>query len=104
VSRKLWSPKKTSPISADDGEYVSFLCSGRYCARIFGPESDIGVLVEFAPEAVVELFDFARMQEELEKMFGRDVDLVSRRGVEAGRNYLRRKAIMETAEVMYAER
>ena len=35
-------------------------------------------------------------------MFGHEVDLVSRRGIKASRNYLRRKAILGSAKVLYA--
>jgi len=41
------------------------------------------------------------MQEELRGIFGREVDLISRRGIEASRNYLRKRAILESAEVVY---
>jgi predicted nucleotidyltransferase len=41
------------------------------------------------------------MEQELKKIFGREVDLVSRRGIEASRNYIRRKAILRSAEVVY---
>jgi uncharacterized protein len=67
----------------------------------FGPGSDIDVLVTFAPDARRSLFDLVTMQEELERVFGRPVDLVSRRGIEASRNYLRRQAILDSAEVVY---
>ena len=70
----------------------------------FRPDSDVDVLVSFAPEAKVSLFDMARMQEELKQIFGRDVDLISRRGVEHSRNYLRRKAILESAQVIHVTR
>jgi hypothetical protein len=42
------------------------------------------------------------MEEELKEIFGRDVDLVDRRGIEQSRNYLRRKAILDSAKVIYA--
>jgi predicted nucleotidyltransferase len=42
----------------------------------------------------------ARMQAELKDIFGRDVDLVSKRGLENSRNYLRRKGILESAQVI----
>jgi len=61
----------------------------------------VDVLVSFQPEARHTLFDMARMQEELERLFGRKVDLVSRRGIETSRNYIRRRAILESAEVVY---
>jgi uncharacterized protein len=67
----------------------------------FGPDSDVDVLVRFDPEARRTLFDLARMQDELQQILGRNVDLVSRRGIEMSRNYLRRSAILKSAEVVY---
>jgi predicted nucleotidyltransferase len=42
------------------------------------------------------------MQDELEAMFARKVDVVSKRGIERSRNYLRRKAILNSAQIIYA--
>jgi uncharacterized protein len=70
----------------------------------FRPDSDVDVLVSFAPEAKISLFDMVHMQEELKQIFGRDVDLISKRGVEDSRNYLRRKAILESAQVIHVAR
>jgi predicted nucleotidyltransferase len=70
----------------------------------FRSDSDVDLLVSFAPEAEVSLFDMVNMQDELEKIFGRDVDLVSKRGLENSRNYLRRKAILESAQVIHDAR
>jgi predicted nucleotidyltransferase len=67
----------------------------------FRPDSDVDVLVAFAPDARWGLFDMVHMQEELRGILGREVDLVSRRAVEASRNYVRRKAILSSAEVVY---
>ena len=67
----------------------------------FRPDSDIDVLVSFAPEARVSLFDMVHMQDELKQIFNREVDLISKRGVETSRNYLRRKAILESAQVIH---
>ena len=68
----------------------------------FGPDSDIDLLVRFAPEARWTLLDFVQMRDELSEIFGRRVDLVTRRAVEASKNPLRRKAILESAQVIYA--
>ena len=40
----------------------------------FGPESDVDVLVEFEPGAVVGYFGMACMERELSEMIGRKVD------------------------------
>ena len=68
----------------------------------FGPDSDIDLLVEFEPDRTPGLFDFARMEQEFADLFGREVDLVDRLGVERSRNYIRRAAILESAETIYA--
>jgi hypothetical protein len=68
----------------------------------FRPDSDVDILVTFDPDAHRTLFDMVDMQDELEAMFGRKVDLVSKRGIERSRNYLRRKAILNSAQIIYA--
>ncbi len=68
----------------------------------FGPESDIDVLAKFDDAARRTLFDVGRMEEELSEIFGREVDLLSWRGVESSRNYIRRKAILGSVETIYA--
>jgi len=68
----------------------------------FGPHSDIDLLVRFASDATPTLFDMVTMQDELAAITGRDVDLVSRRAIEDSRNTIRRRAILESAEVIYA--
>ena len=70
----------------------------------FRPDSDVDVLISFAPQSRVTLFDMARMQVELKDIFKRDVDLVSKRGLENSRNYLRRKQILDSAEVIHVAR
>ncbi len=67
----------------------------------FRPDSDIDLLVTLDPDAHWTLFDMARMRDELQDLLGRDVDLVSRRGVEASRNPIRREAILSSAEPIY---
>ena len=70
----------------------------------FRPDSDVDVLVTFAPGVEWSLFDHMAMEEELSALLGRRVDLVSRRAIERSSNWLRRKAILETAEPFYAAR
>lgn len=54
----------------------------------FGPESDVDVLVSFAPDARWSLFDLVAMQNELKTTVGREVDLVERSAVEQSENYI----------------
>jgi predicted nucleotidyltransferase len=70
----------------------------------FRSDSDIDVLVTFAADAEWSLFDAVTMEEELSAMFGRRVDLISRRAVEGSDNWIRREAILSAAEPLYAAR
>jgi uncharacterized protein len=42
------------------------------------------------------------MQQELETLLGRPVDLVSKRAIEQSPNWIRRQDILSTAQVIYA--
>jgi predicted nucleotidyltransferase len=64
----------------------------------FRPDSDLDLLVKFAPDADWSLMDHVAMEEELSGIVGRKVDLVSQRAIERGSNWIRRKAIPESAE------
>jgi predicted nucleotidyltransferase len=68
----------------------------------FGPESDVDVLIAFDTQARWTLLDFVQMRDELAEVFGREVDLVSRRAVEKSQNPFRRRNILESAQVIYA--
>jgi uncharacterized protein len=68
----------------------------------FRPDSDIDLLVRFAPDADWSLLDRARMERELVELLGREVDLVSRTAVEASPNWIRRNEILSSARTLYA--
>ena len=67
----------------------------------FGPESDVDVLVRYTPDAEPSLFNHVEKEEELAEIFGRPVDLLSRKAVERSRNPFRRRSILESARVIY---
>ena len=68
----------------------------------FGPGSDVDVLVEFAADAQVSSFDLLDMREELAVLFGRPVDILTRRSVERSSNAWKRAAILGQAQRVYA--
>ncbi len=68
----------------------------------FRPDSDIDVLITFDESADWGLFAHVRMQQELEAIFGRPVDLISRRALESSSNWLRRNNIIRSARVIYS--
>ncbi len=69
----------------------------------FKPTSDVDVLIEFEKGYTPGLAFFA-MPEELKKILGREVDLLTYQGVKASKNPIRRKAILNSAKVYYVAR
>lgn len=70
----------------------------------FDGNSDVDVLVRFQTEDDWGLWDHAQMQEELSQLFGRPVDLVTRKSIERSDNWVRKQAILNSAERVYVER
>lgn len=68
----------------------------------FRADSDIDLLVTFAPNSKRSLFDLVAAQGELSQMLGRKVDLVTRSGIERSRNWIRRREILGSARELYA--
>jgi predicted nucleotidyltransferase len=67
----------------------------------FRPDSDVDVLVTFAPDGRFSLFDLVHMEDELGKILGRKVDLVERQAIEQSENYIRRRHILNSTETVY---
>jgi predicted nucleotidyltransferase len=80
---------------------ISFALFGSVLREDFRPDSDVDVLVAFTPDARVTLFSLAQMQEELREMFGREVDLVTRRSIEESDNPIRRAEILNTSQEVF---
>ena len=68
----------------------------------FRPDSDVDLLVTYRADADWSLFDTVGLDVEFAELFRRRVDVVSRRAVEASQNWIRRKAILESAVPIYA--
>ncbi len=70
----------------------------------FRPDSDIDVLVVFAPGVEYNYETREQIRAELEALVGRPVDLVEKRLIERSENYIRRNHILRTAQKVYVER
>lgn len=101
MQSELHFPRKRIQRFCQKWKIVELSFFGSVLREDFSSESDIDVLALFAEDARHTLFDMARMKMELQKILGREVDLVSKRGVENSRNYLRKNAILESSEVIY---
>jgi len=65
--------------------------------------SDLDFLVEFQPQERRGFDDvYFRLLEDLQALFGREIDLVEREPLERSRNYIRRQSILESAKAIYA--
>lgn len=81
---------------------TEFALFGSVLRDDFRPDSDVDVLVRFAPDHRWTLFDLADMEDELQAIFGRPVDLTDWEGIEQSPNYIRRRLILSTLEPVYA--
>lgn len=80
-------------------EIIEFSLFGSVLRDDFNEQSDIDVLVVFADNAEIGLFEIAQIKIELEKLYGRPVDVIEKASL---RNPYRREEILKTAQVLYA--
>ncbi|MBD2097669.1 nucleotidyltransferase family protein [Trichocoleus sp. FACHB-591] len=80
-------------------QITEFALFGSVLRDDFRPDSDVDVLITFAPSLRWSLFDLMEMQKELETAFGRKVDLVQKKEL---KNPYRRANILKTHRVVYA--
>jgi uncharacterized protein len=83
-------------------QVTEFALFGSVLRDDFRPDSDIDVMVQFHPEAHPTFSTLDQMEAELKTIFDRDIDLITRHGIETSRNYLRRHEILSSAQVIYA--
>lgn len=68
----------------------------------FGPESDVDFLVVFQDGDYGPWMDkLQHMEADLAALLGREVDLVPKEGVLQSENWIRRNAILSTAQVIF---
>ncbi len=67
----------------------------------YNKDSDIDVLVTFLPDVIWSLLDHVKMVQELSELFGRRVDLISKRAISMNNNWIIREEILNSAETIY---
>ena len=84
-------------------QIIEFSFFGSILRDDFNPEkSDIDILIEFSSTSSWGLFNLVKMEEELSLLFNRRVDLVNKKAIENSRNSIRKRNILESAEIYYA--
>ncbi len=81
---------------------VEFAFFGSVLRDDFRPDSDIDCLVKFAENSPWSLLDIVQMQLELEQIFSRKVDLLTKPAIEHSQNWIRQKEILSTAQIIYS--
>jgi predicted nucleotidyltransferase len=97
-----------STIVASQQERIDVLCRkwkvremalfGSVLRQNFRPDSDIDVLVTFDDDAPWSSWDLLDMREELQDIFGREIDLVEERSLV---NPFRKRSILRSKRVIY---
>jgi hypothetical protein len=95
-------------ISADIRAAIAELCReyqvkelllfGSAAREDFRPESDLDLLVDFAPNAAIGFIEFLKLEDELAAVLGRRVDLVPKAGLKPAI----RDEVLAEARVVYA--
>ncbi|AGF51227.1 slr1241 [Synechocystis sp. PCC 6803] len=107
------SPAFKYKVSIDPGKITAFCQQWQITElALFGSflrddfdldNSDIDVLVSFEPNVPWTILDLVDMEDQLQQIFGRKVDLMERLSIEQSQNPLRKKAILESLQVIYTE-
>ncbi len=87
-----------------DWQVSEFALFGSVLRDDFRPDSDIDVMIQFDANAHPTFWNLEQMEAELKTIFKREVDLITRQGIETSRNYLRRQEILSSVQVIYATR
>lgn len=69
----------------------------------FGPDSDLDILIDFDVDAEWGLLEHVQMQQELQSLLHRSVDLITKRALERSQNWLRRQEILNTAQILFSK-
>ncbi len=67
----------------------------------YAHDSDVDLLISFKPDIQWGLFDLVTMENELKIIFGKEIDLVEKNAVNKSQNYIRRKGILDGAQIIF---
>lgn len=104
----LYNRLNTTPVAIAEfcqkWHLTQFAVFGSVVRDDFRPDSDIDVLITYAPGVDHSLLKRVRMKYELEDLFHREVDLLLKIEIIDSHNWIRRQAILESEQVIYEQR
>jgi predicted nucleotidyltransferase len=101
AKRNIDIPRKQIEEFCQRWSISEFALFGSVLRDDFDSNSDVDILITFAPSADWSLLDHLKMEKELANLLERKIDLFSKRAVEQSHNLFRRQEILDTAEVVY---
>lgn len=75
---------------------------GSFLGPDFGPSSDLDFLATFDEDVRPPMSQLLAIEDELAALVGRPVDLVLRRSLMRSKNAIRKRAILDSAQIVYA--
>ncbi len=104
----LYQRLNISPAILNDfcqqAQIVELALFGSIIRNDFRPDSDIDILITFAPDRRISLLEFVGIEQQLERLCCRSVDLVEKSVVEKDDNWIRRNEILGKYQVIYESR
>lgn len=82
---------------------AEFYLFGSVLREDFSEKSDIDVMLKFSPDARLG-FKFVTLCEELENLFKRNVDVITKKGIEKTDNWIVKENILNSAKLIYAQK
>ena len=95
---KIDLPKQKIAALCEEWKITELAVFGSMLHEDFGTDSDIDLLVTFAKDSGVTMFDLVYLRDAFAEVFGRSVDLVEKRAI---KNPYRQKTILNNYEVIY---
>ena len=80
-----------------------FYLFGSVLRSDFHADSDIDVMISFSSDAHWG-WDIVLIKDELEAVFNRHVDLITKKSIEESHNWIRRKEILDNKRLIYVSR
>ncbi len=96
-------PEEAIADICDRWKIKEFYLFGSVLRSDFYASSDVDVMVKFSPEAHWG-WDIVLIKNELEAIFARKVDFLTKKSIEKSHNWIRRKEILSTARLVYVSR
>ncbi|GAB5491348.1 MAG: nucleotidyltransferase family protein [Phototrophicaceae bacterium] len=95
-------PLEKVKIICEHWHIIEFAVFGSVTNNNFKDDSDIDILITFADDTSPTLFDMITITTEFEAILGRKVDLLTYHSIQNSPNYIRKRDILNSMQVLYA--